>query len=121
MEYKTRATKGRVIVTKRLQEHIETNVFMANTLDLWTDNINKVAYISVMTHYIDEEFALFDQTLHVKPVRNESHTDVMVLNEFKKAIDIFGIKNLVVDKITVVADCRSNIVAEDDISNEFNL
>ena len=43
------------------------------------------------------------------------------MDEFKEALDIFGIKNLVFDKITVVADCGLNIIAEDDISNEFNL
>lgn len=80
----TCATKGRAIVAKRLQEHIDTDVFMASTLDLWTDNIKKVAYISVTAHYIDEEFFLFDRTLHVKPLRNESHTDVMVWMNSKK-------------------------------------
>jgi hypothetical protein len=45
----------------------------------------------------------------------------MILDEFKEALDIFGIKDLVFDKITVVADRGSNIVAEDDISSEFDL
>lgn len=45
----------------------------------------------------------------------------MVLDEFKEALDIFGIKDLMFDKITVVADCGSNIVAKDDISSEFDL
>ena len=84
----TRATAGRVIVAKRLQEHIVTNVSMASTLDLWTDSIKKVDYISVTTHYINEDFALFDQTLLVKHVRNESHTAVMIWDEFKEALDI---------------------------------
>ena len=57
----------------------------------------------------------------MKPVRDESHTAVIVLDEFKKALDIFNIKDLVFDKIIVVADCGSNIVAEDGISSEFNL
>ena len=117
----SRAMAGRAIVAKRLQEHIATDVSMASTLDLWTDSIKKVAYISVTAHYIDEEFTLFDRTLHVKPVRDESHTAVMVLDEFKEALDIFGIKDLVFDRITVVADCGSNIVAEDGISSEFDL
>ena len=64
---------------------------------------------------------MFDRTLYVKPVRDESHTVVMVLDDFKEALDIFGIKDLVFDKITVVADCGSNIVTEDGISNKFNL
>ena len=115
------ATKGRAIVAKRLQEHIETDVFIANTLDLWTDSIKKVAYISITAHYINEEFAQFDRTLHVKPVRDESHTIVMILDEFMEVLDIFGIKDLVFHKIIVVADCGSNIVAEDGISSEFNL
>ena len=115
------ATEGRAIVAKRLRELIATDVSMASTIDLWTDNVKKVAYISVTVHYIDEEFVLFDRTLHVKPVRDESHTVGMVLDEFKEALDIFGIKYLVFDKITVVADGGSNIVAEDGISSEFDL
>ena len=117
----TRATVGHAIVAKHLQEHITTNVSIASTLDLWMDSIKNVAYISVMAYYIDKEFALFDRTLHVKPVHDESHTAVMVLDEFKEALDIFSIKILVFDKIFVVADCGSNIVAKDGISSEFDL
>ena len=117
----THATAGHAIVAKRLQEHIATDVSMANTLDLWTENIKNVAYIFVMAHYIDEEFVLFDRTLHVKFVRDESHTAVMVLDDFKEALVIFGIKDLVFDKIIVVVDCGSNIVAKDGISSEFDL
>ena len=75
----------------------------------------------VTAHYIDEEFAMFDRTLYVKPVRDESYIAVMVLDEFKEALDIFGIKDLIFDKIIVMADCGSNIVAEDGIPNEFDL
>ena len=117
----TRATVEHAIVTKHLQEHITTNVSMASTFDLWMDSIKNVDYISVTAHYIDKEFALFDRTLHVKPVHDESHTAVMVLDEFKEALDIFSIKILVFDKIFVVADCGSNIVAKDGISSEFDL
>ena len=41
----TRTTAGRAIMAKCLQEHIATNVSMANTLDLWTNNIKKSLYI----------------------------------------------------------------------------
>ena len=51
----------------------------------------------------------------------ESHTAVMILDKFKEALDIFGIKDSVFNKINVVANCGSNIVAEDDISSEFDL
>ena len=44
----------------------------------------------------------------------------MVLDEFKKAKDIFGIKKLVFNKIPIVADCGSTIIAEYGISNKFN-
>ena len=64
---------------------------------------------------------MFERTLHVKHVRDESHTAVMILDEFKEALDIFGIKDLVFDKITVVAVCGSNIAAKDGISSEFDL
>lgn len=57
----------------------------------------------------------------MKHVRVESHTAVMVLDEFKEALDIFGIKDSVFDKINVVANCGSNIVAEDGISSELDL
>ena len=57
----------------------------------------------------------------MKLVRDESHIAGMVLDEFKEALDIFGIKDLVFDKISVVADCGSNIVAKDGISSEFDL
>ena len=117
----TCATAGRTIVAKRLHEHITTDVSMANILDLWTDNIKKAVYIFVTVHYIDEEFALFDRTLYVKPICDESHIAVMILDEFKEALDILGIKDLVFDKITVMVDCTSNIFAEDDISLEFDL
>jgi len=80
----TRATKRRAIVTNCLQEHNDTDISMTNTFDLWTKSIKKIVYISVTAHYIDEKFVLFDRTLHVKLVRDESHTAVMVLNEFKE-------------------------------------
>ena len=57
----------------------------------------------------------------MKPIRDENHTAVMVLDEFKEALDIFGIKDLVFDKITLVVDCGLNIVAKDGISSEFDL
>ena len=114
----TCATEGRAIVAKCLQEHIATGVSMANTLEFWRDNVKTVVYISV---YIDEEFVLFDQTLHVKLVRDERHTVGMVLDEFKEAMDIFGIKDLVFDKITIVVDRGTNIVTEDGISSKFDL
>lgn len=57
----------------------------------------------------------------MKFVYNESHTAIIVLNEFKEAIYIFGIKDLVFNKTIVVVDCGSNIVTEDNISSESDL
>jgi hypothetical protein len=45
---------------------------MIYTLDIYAYNIKKIAYIFVTTYYIDEDFALFYRTLHVKHVHDEN-------------------------------------------------
>lgn len=118
---KARAMKQRDIMAKHLIKHIDTAIFMANIIDLWTNNIRKLTYIYFTTHYINEEFALFDQRLHVKPIRDETHITVKkVMNKFKKTLDIFDIKDFMFDRIIVVMGCELNIAAKDDISNEFD-
>lgn len=108
-------------MTKITAKHLGTGVFIAITLDLWTDDVKKVSFLSVTVHYIDEEFVLFDRTLHVKPVHDANHTAIMVLEELSEALAVFDVFDSVFDQITVVADGGSNIVGEGGVDSEFDL
>lgn len=80
-----------------------------------------MSYFSIMVHYLDKEFILFDRTLHVKPVQDAIHTAIKVLEELREALAVFAMVDSVFDQITVVADGGSNIVGEGGVKSEFDL
>jgi hypothetical protein len=75
--------------------------------------------MSITIHYIDEKFDLHARTLHVKPVRDASHTGRMVLKEFTDDLAIFNILMDSYDNITVVSDSGSNCCSADGIPSLF--
>jgi hypothetical protein len=94
LNVETRAAAGRHNLRGIPEKHLATGEDMCCTLDLWTDSVRKNSYTSITAHYIDEYFELHDCTLHVKPVRNASHTAIVVLDEFvKEGIGVFKITN----------------------------
>lgn len=110
LNVETRAAAGRHILRGILEKHLATGEGMCCTLDLWTDSVRKNSYMSITAHYVDERFELHDRTLHVKPVRDASHTAIMVLDEFKEGIGIFNITMELTcfEQIVVVSDSGSN-------------
>ena len=87
LNVETRAAAGRQVLQGVLEKHLATGEGICCTLDLWTDSVRKHSYMSITVHYVDQNFKLHDRTLHVKPVRDASHTAaVMVLEEFKEGI-----------------------------------
>ena len=64
---------------------------MSCTLDLWTDTVKNVSYISITIHYIDEDFVVHDRTLRVKTIRDASHTAITVLDEFTEGLELFDL------------------------------
>ncbi|KAI2501707.1 hypothetical protein MHU86_12775 [Fragilaria crotonensis] len=93
LNVETRAAAGCHILRGSLEKHLATGEGMCCTLDLWTDSIRtKNFYMSITAHYyVDEHFERHDRTIHVKPVRDASHTAIVVLDEFKEGIGIFNI------------------------------
>jgi hypothetical protein len=114
-----RAEVGRQKLEVILKKHMDSGVFVSCTLDLWTDSVKKVSYMSITIHYIDAEFVLHDRTLHVKPVREASHTAEMVLDEFKEGLAVFNLFEDVFQNIIVVSDSGSNCCAANGIPSEF--
>ena len=64
---------------------------MSCILDLWADTVKKVSYMSITTHYFDDDYVSHDRTLHVKPVRNARHTAIIMLDEFIEGLEIFDL------------------------------
>jgi hypothetical protein len=77
--------------------------------------------MSITAHYVDQHFELFDRTLHVKPVRDASHTAIMVLEEFTEGLGVFNITNesVSLEQIVVVSDSGSNCCGADGIPSQF--
>ena len=121
LNVETRAAAGRQILQGVLEKHLATGEGMCCTLDLWTDSFRKNSYMSITAHYVDEHFDLHDRTLHVKPVRDASHTASMVLVEFKEGIGVFNFTKewTCFEQIVVVSDSRSNYCGVDGIPSEF--
>jgi hypothetical protein len=120
LNVETRAAAGRQILSGILEKHLATGEGICCTLDLWTDSVRKNSYMSITAHYVDRHFELHDRTLHVKPVRDVSHTAIMVLEEFKEGLGVFNItERTCFDQIVVVSDSGSNCCGADGIPSEF--
>ena len=116
-----RAAVGREILSGILEKHLATGEGICCTLDLWTDSVRKNSYMSITAHYVDQHFELHDRTLHVKPVRDASHTAIMVLEEFTEGLGVFNITNesVSLEQIVVVSDSGSNCCGADGIPSQF--
>lgn len=117
-----RAAAGRKIVSELLDHHLASGEGICCTLDLWTDSVKKNSFMSITAHYVDQYFELHDRTLHVKPLRDASHTAIMVLEEFIDGIGDFNITEdrVSFEQIVVVTDSGSNCSAENGLRSRFD-
>jgi hypothetical protein len=76
--------------------------------------------MSITIHYIDKEFTLHARTLHIKAVREASHTGAMVLQEFQEGLAVYEIGEEYYDQIVVISDSGSNCCSEDGIPSAFD-
>ena len=112
--------KGRDKLKKILHDHFSAGLYAAFTFDLWTDDIRKVAYMSITVHYISEVFELNARTLHVKPVRDASHTAIMVSDEFREGLETFELNNFNAAQFIVVSDSGSNCSGADGVRSLYD-
>jgi hypothetical protein len=59
------------------------------TLDIWTEPLTSIAYMSVTMQYIDAAFKHNARTLEVDQFPEVSHTAVAILKTFKQCIILF--------------------------------
>ena len=103
-----RTVKGCDKLKKILQVHFSVGLYAGFTFDSWTDDIRKVAYMSITVHYIFEKFELNALTLHLKPVRDASHTTIMVSDEFCEGLEPFDLNDFDAAQFIVMSDSSSN-------------
>ncbi|OAE25920.1 hypothetical protein AXG93_949s1110 [Marchantia polymorpha subsp. ruderalis] len=73
-----RSNAGREILTAALKAHLAQGIRIGNTTDIWIDDINKVSFLSVTVHFIDDEFTLYHRTLACSPFPGPHHgSDVL--------------------------------------------
>jgi hypothetical protein len=115
----SRAWNSRKKLTLVLKKHFDSSLNVACTLDLWMDTVKKNSYMSITIHYIDEMFNLYARMLHVKPVKEASHTTEMVLEEFSKGLAVFKVMADMYQQIIVVLDSASNYCGINGIPSAF--
>ena len=93
---------------------------MSCILDLWADTVKKVSYMSITTHYFDDDYVSHDRTLHVNLVRVASHTAIMVLDEFTEVLEIFDRHYEEYANILVISDSGSNCCSAEGIPSKFS-
>ena len=111
------ADEKRSILTTRMKKLSQTKIWRGFTTDLWTDDINKVAYISITVHYIDEDWKMQARTLCVKPFGNIRHTAINVLNSFTETLESFGCNDF--DNCIVTTDNGSNMSGSSGLETKF--
>lgn len=89
-------------------------------MDLWTDDIKKVSYMSITVHYVDECFVLRDRTHQVKQVRDEKYTASMVPDKFRGGLDAFDFFRFPAKQFIVITDGGSNCSGQSGIHAEYN-
>ena len=72
--------------------------------------------MAITIHYIDKTFKLHACTLHVKPVKEASHTALIVLQEFKDGLAVFKVSSNFYDNIYVISDSGPNCCTENNSS-----
>ena len=115
-----RVVKGRDKLKKILHDHFLVGLYAGFTFDLWTDDIQKVAYMSITVHYISEKFELNVQTLHVKLVWDASHTAIMVFDEFREGLETFDLNDCDAAKFIVVSDSSLNCTGVDGVRSLYD-
>ncbi|KAI2513758.1 hAT family C-terminal dimerization region [Fragilaria crotonensis] len=96
-----------------------------STLDIWTEPLTSIAYLSVTMHYIDANFKHNARTLQVDQFPDVSHTAKAVLAEFKKCIIPFtgefsNMNGPFKKQIRVTTDHASNNSGQDGLPSEFD-
>ncbi len=79
---KTYQTIRQVLIAE-LQAHFQDRMDAGCTLDIWTEPLTSIAYMSVTMHYIDAAFKHYTRTLQVDQFPEVSHTAVAILKTFK--------------------------------------
>ena len=115
----------RQVLIAQLQAHFNDKMDVGSTLDIWTEPLTSIAYLSVTMHYIDADFKLNARTLQLDQFPDVSHTAKAVLEEFKKCIipftGEFGAMNGPLKKqIRVTTDHASNNSGQDGLPSEFD-
>lgn len=76
--------------------------------------------MSITIHYINDQFELFDRTLHVKQLRDMSHTMIMIKEEFQEGLKTFGLDQFKREQFIVVSDSGSNCAGAEGIRSIYD-
>ena len=76
--------------------------------------------MSITIHYIDDQFELFDRTMHVKQLRDASHTMIMIKEEFQEGLKAFGLEKFKHEQFIVVSDSGSNCSGAEGIRSVYD-
>ncbi|OAE21195.1 hypothetical protein AXG93_4012s1260 [Marchantia polymorpha subsp. ruderalis] len=120
---KTYQTIRQVLIAE-LQAHFQDKMYAGCTLDIWTEPLTSIAYMSVTMHYIDVDFKHNARTLQVDQFPEVSHTAVAILKTFKQCIIPFtgefdSMNGPVKEQIMITTDHASNNCGEDGLPSEF--
>ncbi len=120
---KTYQTIRQVLIAE-LQAHFQDRMDTGCTLDIWTEPLTSIAYMSVTMHYIDAAFMHYTRTLQVDQFPKVSHTAVAILKTFKQCIIPFmgefdSMSGLIKEQIRVTTDHASNNCGQDGLPFEF--
>ncbi len=120
---KTYQTIRQVLIAE-LQAHFQDRMDAGCTLDIWTEPLTSIAYMSVTMHYIDAAFKHNACTLQVDQFPEVSHTAVAILKTFKQCIIPFtgefdSMNRPVKEQIRVTTDHASNNCGQDGLPSKF--
>lgn len=120
---RTYETTRRVLVAK-LQAHFKDRMDAGCTLDIWTEPLTSVAYLSVTMHYIDVDFNHHSRTLQLDKFPDVSHTAEAILDVFKQCIIPFTgefdyVNGPFKHQIKVTTDHASNMCGQTGLPSEF--
>ncbi|PTQ37542.1 hypothetical protein MARPO_0056s0021, partial [Marchantia polymorpha] len=113
---KMQSNAGREILIAALKAHLAEGIQIGSTTDIWTNDINKVFFLSVTVHFIDDEFTLHHRTLACSPFPGPHHGSD-VLEKYEGILQKFGINKY--DQVTVVTDRGSNMHSADGIPSLY--
>ena len=81
------------------------------TTDMWTDNYRKISYISLIVHYINENWQIKEQVLAISKFLKIKHIAELIR---KIVLDILKNYNLIpeitIKKFTFVTDSNANFI-----------